>query len=395
MKTLSQKDFNNKRAVIRVDFNVPLDENFKVTDNTRIIAAKETIELVLKGGGSCVLISHLGRPQGKEDRFSLLHILEEVKQVLKVRVGFCDDCVGFEAEKAAAALRPGSVILMENLRYYSEETAGDLDFAAKLSKLGDYYINDAFGSAHRSHASTTIITQFFNGEKYFGKLLEKEVTALKKVMETGEKPVLAILGGSKISSKITIIENMLDKIDHLIIGGGMVYTFVKAMGGCVGQSICENDFCDYALELMEKAKAKGVQIHLPKDVIIADEFSNDAIKRPCDVYKIPEDWQGLDAGPETLKQFESVVLESKTILWNGPLGVFEFSSFATGTIMLGEYISKSTANGAFSLVGGGDSVAAVKQFGFESKMSYISTGGGAMLESLEGKTLPGIAALMQ
>ena len=395
MKTLSQKDFTNKRAVIRVDFNVPLDENFKVTDNTRIIAAKETIQLVLKGGGSCVLISHLGRPKEKDTQFSLSHILEEVKKVLNVPVEFCDDCVGPEAEKVTGDLKPGSVILMENLRYYSEETAGDIDFAAQLSKLGDCYINDAFGTAHRAHASTTIIAMFFKDEKYFGKLLEKEVTAIKKVMETGEKPVLAILGGAKVSSKITIIENMLDKIDHLIIGGGMVYTFVKAMGGSVGQSICEDEFCDYALELMEKAKVKGVQIHLPTDVIIADDFSNDANKRHCDVYKIPEDWQGLDAGPETLKQFESIALESKTILWNGPLGVFEFSSFATGTITLGEHISKSTANGAFSLVGGGDSVAAVKQFGFEFKMSYISTGGGAMLESLEGKTLPGIAALME
>jgi phosphoglycerate kinase len=395
MNTLSQKDFTNKRAVIRVDFNVPLDENFKVTDNTRIIAAKETIELVLESGGSCVLISHLGRPKGKDAQFSLSHILEEVKQVLNIPVEFCDDCVGPEAEKTTKDLKPGSVILMENLRYYSEETAGDVDFALQLSKLGDCYVNDAFGTAHRAHASTTIIAQFFKDEKYFGKLLENEFTAIKKVMETGEKPVLAILGGAKVSSKITIIENMLDKIDHLIIGGGMVYTFVKAMGGSVGQSICEDEFCDYALELMEKAKAKGVQIHLPTDVIIADDFSNDANKRLCDVYKITEDWQGLDAGPETLKQFESVVLESKTILWNGPLGVFEFSSFATGTITLGEHISKSTANGAFSLVGGGDSVAAVKQFGFESEMSYISTGGGAMLESLEGKTLPGIAALME
>jgi phosphoglycerate kinase len=395
MNTLSQKDFTNKRAVIRVDFNVPLDENFKVTDNTRIIAAKETIELVLESGGSCVLISHLGRPKGKDAQFSLSHILEEVKQVLNIPVEFCDDCVGPEAEKTTKDLKPGSVILMENLRYYSEETAGDVDFALQLSKLGDCYVNDAFGTAHRAHASTTIIAQFFKDEKYFGKLLENEFTAIKKVMETGEKPVLAILGGAKVSSKITIIENMLDKIDHLIIGGGMVYTFVKAMGGSVGQSICEDEFCDYALELMEKAKAKGVQIHLPTDVIIADDFSNDANKRLCDVYKITEDWQGLDAGPETLKQFESVVLESKTILWNGPLGVFEFSSFATGTITLGEHISKSTANGAFSLVGGGDSVAAVKQFGFESEMSYISTCGGAMLESLEGKTLPGIAALME
>ena len=365
MHTLTNKDFSGRKALIRVDFNVPLDGNFQVTDSTRILAAKESIDYILNQGGSCVLISHLGRPKGKD-------------AAPRTR---CDDC-------------NDEVILIENLRYYPEETAGDVDFALGLSKLGDFYVNDAFGTAHRPHASTTIVAQFFDEDKYFGKLLEKEVKAVQKVMDKGEKPVLAILGGAKVSSKITIIENMLDKIDHLIIGGGMVYTFSKAMGGNIGQSICEDDYTDFALELMDKAKTKNVKIHLPTDVIIANDFSNNANKKTCKVSEIPDDWQGLDAGPETLKAFEQVVMNSKTILWNGPLGVFEFENFATGTIALGEYISKSTAAGAYSLVGGGDSVAAVKQFGLQSKMSYISTGGGAMLESLEGKSLPGIAALL-
>jgi phosphoglycerate kinase len=337
----------------------------------------------------------LGRPKGKDLKLSLSHIVSKVEEILQVPVSFFGDCVGRAAEQAVASIVPGGVTLMENLRFYKEETAGDLDFAEGLSKLGDCYVNDAFGTAHRAHASTTIIAQFFKEDKFFGRLLEKEVKAIEKVMKSGENPVLAILGGAKVSSKITIIENMLDKIDHLIIGGGMVYTFAKAQGGSVGQSICEDDYCDYALELLEKAKAKGVEVHLPTDVIIADDFSNDANRKVCKVGKIPDDWEGLDAGPETLKNFEHVVMQSKTILWNGPLGVFEFENFSGGTISLGEHISKSTAAGAFSLVGGGDSVAAVKQFGFEDKMSYISTGGGAMLESLEGKTLPGIAALLE
>ena len=394
MHTLSNNDFSNRKAVIRVDFNVPLNDSFQVTDSTRILAAKESIDYILNQGGSCVLISHLGRPKGKDSNLSLSHIIYKVEEILGRPVAFCDDCVGPKAEAAAEALNPGEVLLMENLRYYPEETAGDVDFAYGLSKLGDFYVNDAFGTAHRAHASTTIIAQFFDEDKYFGKLLENEVIAVQKVLETGEKPVLAILGGAKVSSKITIIENMLDKIDHLIIGGGMVYTFAKAMGGKVGKSICEDDYIDFALQLMEKAKAKGVKIHLPIDVIIAADFSNDANKKICSLSEIPEDWQGLDAGPETLKAFETVVMNAKTILWNGPLGVFEFENFAAGTIALGEQIAKSTAAGTFSLVGGGDSVAAVKQFGFEAKMSYISTGGGAMLESLEGKTLPGIAALL-
>ena len=395
MRTLANQDFSNQRAVVRVDFNVPIDDEFHVTDSTRITAAKETIDYILKQGGSCVLISHLGRPKGKDPKLSLINIVKKVEEILGVSVSFFPDCVGAEAEKATADLKPGSVMLMENLRFYAEETAGDLAFAEGLSKLGDCYVNDAFGTAHRAHASTTIIAQFFNENKFFGILLEKEVKAIEKVMKSGEKPVLAILGGAKVSSKITIIENMLDKIDHLIIGGGMVYTFAKAQGGSVGQSICEEDYCDYALELLKKAKAKGVEVHLPTDVIIADAFSNDANQKVCKVGEIPDDWEGLDAGPDTQKSFEDLVMQSKTILWNGPLGVFEFENFSKGTIALGEHIAKSTAAGAFSLVGGGDSVSAVKQFGFEDKMSYISTGGGAMLESLEGKTLPGIAALME
>ena len=393
MRTLINNDFSNRRALIRVDFNVPLDENLKVTDSTRILAAKESIEYILSNGGSCVLISHLGRPKGKDPALSLSHIVYKVSEVLGLNISFCDDCVGLNAEAAASALKPGEVLLMENLRYYPEETAGDTDFALALSKLGDFYVNDAFGTAHRAHSSTTIIAQFFDEEKYFGKLLEREFKAVQKIMKTGDKPVLAILGGAKVSSKITIIENILDKIDHLIIGGGMVYTFVKALGGNIGQSICEDNYTDFALELIEKAKLKNVKIHLPIDVIIADSFSNNANKKTCKASEIPDNWQGLDAGPETLTAFEKVVMNSKTILWNGPLGVFEFEKFSIGTIVLGKIIGKSTSAGAFSLVGGGDSVAAVKKFSLESKMSYISTGGGAMLECLEGKTLPGIEAL--
>lgn len=395
MRTIANQDFLNRRAIVRVDFNVPIDDKFQVTDTTRIKAAKETIDYIINQGGSCVLISHLGRPNGKDPNFSLSHIVNKVQEILQVPVTFFHDCVGKRSEIAAASIVPGEVILMENLRFYKEETAGDFDFAKSLSKLGDCYVNDAFGTAHRAHASTTIIAQFFKEDKFFGRLLEKEVKAIEKVMKSGESPVLAILGGAKISSKITIIENMLDKIDHLIIGGGMVYTFSKALGGSIGQSIFEEEHCDYALELLEKAKAKGVEVHLPTDVIIADDFSNHANRKVCKLGQIPDDWEGMDAGPETLKNFEHLVMESKTILWNGPLGVFEFENFSAGTIALGKHIAKSTVAGAFSLVGGGDSVAAVKQFGFEDTMSYISTGGGAMLESLEGKNLPGIDALLE
>ncbi|CDF81238.1 phosphoglycerate kinase [Formosa agariphila KMM 3901] len=394
MKTLNDFDFNNKKALIRVDFNVPLDEDYNVTDNTRIVSAKPTIIKILEDGGSCVLMSHLGRPKGAQDEFSLKHISEEVSNVLGVSVKFVSDCVGEKAEQAVANLQPGEVLLLENLRFYSEETAGDEKFAEQLSKLGDIYVNDAFGTAHRAHASTTIVAQFFPEKKCFGYLLAQEIESIQKVMETGEKPVLAVLGGAKVSSKITIIENILDKVDHLIIGGGMTFTFIKAQGGQVGDSICEDDKMELALDILKQAKEKNVQIHIPVDVVAANAFSNDAETQIVDVTKIPEGWQGLDAGPKSIENFNKVVLESKTILWNGPLGVFEMPTFAKGTIALGDSIAEATKNGAFSLVGGGDSVAAVKQFGFENKVSYVSTGGGAMLESLEGKTLPGIAAIL-
>jgi len=394
MTTLNDFNFNNKTALIRVDFNVPLNERFEVTDSTRIIAARPTIMKVLEDGGSCVLMSHLGRPEGIQDKYSLRHLVESIEEILGVEVKFVSNCIGHEPEEAVDKLEPGQVLLLENLRFHAEETKGDIKFAEQLSKLGDIYVNDAFGTAHRAHASTTIVAQFFSGRKCFGSLLAQEIESIKKIMETGEKPVLAILGGAKVSSKITIIENILDKIDHLIIGGGMTFTFIKAQGGSVGDSICEDDKMDLALEILEQAKVKNVVIHLPVDVVAADAFSNDAQTQIVDVKTIPNGWQGLDAGPGSLENFYDIVTRCKTILWNGPLGVFEMENFANGTIALGSYIVEATKKGAFSLVGGGDSVAAVKQFGFQDKVSYVSTGGGAMLESLEGKTLPGIEAIL-
>ena len=393
MTTVNQLDLKNKKAIIRVDFNVPLNDAHQVTDNTRIVAAKPTIDAVLSAGGSCILMSHLGRPKGVTPELSLQHIISAVEEVLGHKVIFAQDSIGEDAQSKAAAIKPGEILLLENLRFHEEETAGDEGFAKALASLADVYINDAFGTAHRAHASTTIIAQYFNQNKAVGNLLEQEIIAIDKVLKTGEKPVLAILGGSKVSSKITIIEHILSKVDHLIIGGGMAYTFVKAKGGKVGNSICEDDYLEYTLELLEKAKANNVQIHLPVDVIATTDFSNDTERKTMNINEIEDGWEGLDAGPISLQNFEKVVLESKTILWNGPLGVFEFSNFANGTIKLGTFIAQSTSAGAFSLVGGGDSVAAVKQFGFADKVSYVSTGGGAMLESLEGKTLPGIAAL--
>ena len=394
MKTLNNFDFKNKKAIIRVDFNVPLDENFNVTDATRIEAAKPTIDAILAQGGSVILMSHLGRPKGAEEKYSLKHILKTTSEVLGVPVQFASNCVGEEAQNAAKNLQPGQVLLLENLRFHDEEEAGNVAFAKELASLGDIYVNDAFGTAHRAHASTTIIAQFFPTSKCFGLLLAKEIESLNKVLKNSEKPVTAVLGGSKVSSKITVIENILDKVDHMIIGGGMTFTFVKALGGKIGDSICEDDKQELALEILRLAKEKGVQIHIPVDVIAADDFSNTAKTQVVDVNQIPDGWQGLDAGPNSLANFEKVILESKTILWNGPLGVFEMESFAKGTIALGNYIAAATEKGAFSLVGGGDSVAAVKQFGLEDKMSYVSTGGGAMLEMLEGRTLPGIAAIL-
>ena len=395
MKTLNDFNFNNKKAIIRVDFNVPLDENFKVTDATRIEAAKPTIDKILKDGGSVILMSHLGRPKGVEAKYSLQHIVSKTEEILGQKVHFASDCIGEIAENAAKNLQPGEILLLENLRFYAEEEKGDVEFSKKLASLGDIYVNDAFGTAHRAHASTTIIAQFFKEAKCFGYLLAKEIESIEKVLKNSEKPVVAILGGSKVSSKITVIENILDKVNHMIIGGGMTFTFVKALGGKIGNSICEDDKLELAIEILKQAKEKGVQIHIPVDVVAADAFSNDANTQVVDVNKIPDGWQGLDAGPKSLEIFKRIILDSKTILWNGPLGVFEMENFAKGTISLGEYIAESTANGAFSLVGGGDSVAAVKQFGLEPKMSYVSTGGGAMLEMLEGRTLPGIAAILE
>ncbi len=395
MKTIDDYNFEDKKALIRVDFNVPLDRDFNVTDTSRIEAAKPSVLKVLEDGGAAVLMSHLGRPKGAVNPdMSLSHICEKVSEIIGVQIKFVEDCIGTTVETAVSELQNGEVLLLENLRFYGEEEKGDEAFAQALSKNGDIYVNDAFGTAHRAHASTTIVANYFSENKCFGYLLAREIKAIDKVMQTGEKPVTAILGGAKVSSKITIIENILDKVDHLIIGGGMTYTFIKAQGGRVGDSICEDDKMALALNILKQADEKGVKIHLPVDVLAADAFDNNAKTQFVDVAEIPDGWQGLDAGPQTLENFKKVILNSKTILWNGPVGVFEMESFAKGTIAVGNAIDEATQSGAFSLVGGGDSVAAVKQFGFKEKVSYVSTGGGAMLESLEGRTLPGIAAIM-
>jgi phosphoglycerate kinase len=394
MKTLQDFDFSGKKALIRVDFNVPLNENFEVTDSTRIVAAKPTIDYILKQGGSVVLMSHLGRPKGeKNDTFSLKHIVDKVTEILGVQVAFVHDCIGDKVAQAVNDLKAGGVLLLENLRFYGEEEKGDKTFAKQLSQWGDVYVNDAFGTAHRAHASTTIVAEFFTNKACFGKLLQQELESIAKVLKTPERPVTAILGGSKVSSKIGVIENILDKIDHLIIGGGMSYTFIKAQGGKIGDSICEDDKMELALDILAKAKKMGVKVHLPLDVIAADAFDNKAKTKEVPINDIPDRWQGLDIGPKTEIAFSFVIMQSKTILWNGPVGVFELPTFAKGTIELGNAIADATEDGAFSLVGGGDSVAAVKQFGFKNKVSYVSTGGGAMLEMLEGKTLPGVAAI--
>ncbi|MEM0517439.1 phosphoglycerate kinase [Aequorivita flava] len=395
MKTVNDINFKNKKALIRVDFNVPLNDDFKVTDVTRIRAAKPTILKILEDGGSCVLMSHLGRPKNRESEFSLQHIIKPLSEILGVQVKFVDDCVGPNVEEAVTSLKSGEILLLENLRYYNDETNGDQDFAEKLSKFGDIYVNDAFGTAHRAHASTAIIARFFEENKCFGLLLASEIENVKKVLESNEKPVTAIIGGAKVSSKITIIENILDKIDHLIIGGGMAFTFIKAQGGKIGNSLVEDDKQELALEILKLAKNKHVEVHLPVDAIIADSFSGTANTNVSDIKTIPDGWMGLDVGPETNQIFAQVLLNSKTILWNGPVGVFEMDKFAEGTKALGKNIAKATEKGAFSLVGGGDSVAAVQQFNLSDSVSYVSTGGGAMLEMLEGKTLPGIKTLLQ
>ena len=393
MRTLKDINFEGQRAIVRVDFNVPLDKDLQITDITRIKAAKPTIDYILSKGGSCVLLSHLGRPNGFEQSLSFQNIIDKVSEILETKVQFCKTSIGPIAQSKADSLMPGEVLLMENLRFNAEETEGDVVFSERLSKLGTIFVNDAFGTAHRPHASTTIIANFFQNNKCFGSLLEKEVLAIDKVIKDGTPPILAILGGAKVSTKITIIESLLEKVDHLIIGGGMVYTFTKALGGKVGNSICELDYCDYALDLIDKAKQKNVKLHFPIDVVAGNSFSNEAKQKIFDVMEIGTGWEALDAGPESIKKFHDVIIKCKTILWNGPLGVFEFPNFSEGTIAAGKSIAEATINGSFSLVGGGDSVAAVKKFKMDNDMSYISTGGGAMLESLEGKTLPGIAAL--
>ena len=395
MKTINDFNFKNKKALIRVDFNVPLNEALEVTDSTRILAAKNTIIKVLEDGGSCVLMSHLGRPNGIEEIFSLKHIVNKVSEIIGVQVRFCEDCIGENAEKAVSELGNGELLLLENLRFHKEEKAGDEQFAKELSNLGDIYINDAFGTAHRAHASTTVIAKYFSENKCFGMLLASEIANINKVLTHSEKPVTAIIGGAKVSSKITIIESILDKIDHIIIGGGMAFTFIKAQGGSIGSSLVEDDKQEMALSILKIAKEKNVKVHLPVDAIIADQFSNDATIKTEAINTIPEGWMGLDVGPKTNDIFSDVILNSKTVLWNGPVGVFELKKFATGTVSLGNAIAEATENGTFSLVGGGDSVAAVKQFNLSDKVSYVSTGGGAMLEMLEGKTLPGIQAILE
>lgn len=394
MKTINDFNFKDKKALVRVDFNVPQDADLKVTDNTRIQAVTPTIEKILNDGGSVILMTHLGRPKGKvAEEFSLKNILPEIEKVLGKSVKFCSDCIGEEAKNMSAELQPGEILLLENLRFHTEEENGDEAFAKQLADLGDAYVNDAFGTAHRAHASTAVIAQYFPSTKHFGLLMAKELEAIDRVLKSGEKPITAILGGSKVSSKITIIENILPAIDNLIIGGGMAFTFIRALGGDIGNSLVEVDKQTLALEILEKAKAQNVEVYLPVDSLIADDFNNDAERKEVDIYEIPDGWMGLDAGVRSRKIFHDVIMNSRTILWNGPIGVFEMSNFAEGTVALGDSIAKSTSLGAFSLVGGGDSVAFVKQFGYEDKVSYVSTGGGAMLESLEGMELPGVKAI--
>lgn len=394
MKTVNDINFSNKKALIRVDFNVPLDKKtFEVTDDNRISSTIPTLKKILNDGGSCILMSHLGRPkEGPEEKYSLKHTLQTAEKLLGRRVQFANDCIGQEAENKASNLKPGEVLLLENLRFHKEEEKGDLDFAKKLSKLGDVYVNDAFGTAHRAHASTTIVAQFFK-EKCAGLVMAAELDNAKKVMENADKPFTAIMGGAKISDKMLIIEKLLDKVDNLIIGGGMSYTFFKALGGNVGNSLVEEDKLDLAKNLIQQAKAKGVDLHLPIDSIIADKFDGEANIEIASNHSIKAGWMGLDIGPQASKVFSDVILESKTILWNGPMGVFEMKMFENGTKTIAEAIVKATENGAFSLIGGGDSAAAVAKFNFNDKVSYVSTGGGALLEYFEGKVLPGVLAL--
>lgn len=395
MANISSYDFSNKRALVRVDFNVPLNkETLEVTDDTRIRAALPTIKHILENGGSVVLASHLGRPkEGPEDKFSLRHIVGKIESLLGKPVKFANDCVGASSFEMSAALQPGEVLLLENVRFYKQETAGTEAFAADLAKHGDCYVNDAFGTAHRAHASTTVVANYFPNDKMFGFLLEAEIKSVDRVLNSEDKPLTAIVGGAKVSSKITIIERLLEKVDHLIVGGGMAYTFVKAQGGEVGSSLVEDDYLSVANDILAKAKAKGVNLYIPTDTIIADKFDNNASTQLVPIGQIPSGWMGLDVGPDTIAACSEIIEQSKLILWNGPMGVFEMSNFQKGTVEVAQAIVRATDNGAFSLIGGGDSVAAINQFGLAEKVSYVSTGGGAMLEYLEGIELPGIKAI--
>lgn len=395
MQTISNYDFKGKRALIRVDFNVPLNsENFEITDDTRIRAALPTIQLILKNGGSVVLMSHLGRPKlGPEDKFSLKHIAPHLSNLLGLPILFSNSCIGAEAEALTSKLQPGQVVLLENLRFFQHETAGDKTFAEQLARHGDVYVNDAFGTAHRAHASTAIIAQFFQNDKMFGLLLENEIKNVDLVLNSDKKPVTAIVGGAKVSSKITIIERLIEKVDYLIIGGGMAYTFAKAKGGKIGSSLVEDDYLDIALSILDKAKTHDTVICLPTDTIVADTFSNDANTQVVDINNIPDGWMGLDIGEKSGESFCKVIEQSATLLWNGPMGVFEMDNFQQGTIAVANAIVEATKKGAFSLIGGGDSVAAINKYDLADQVSYVSTGGGAMLEHLEGIELPGIAAI--
>ena len=392
MQNIDNYNFTDKKAIVRVDFNVPLNANFEVTDNTRIVAALPTIKKIASQG-AVILMSHLGRPKTKEEKFSLKHIVPELSKLLGKNVQFIDDCIGENVKSKVAALKNGDVLLLENLRYYPEEKKGDKAFAKQLAELADVYVNDAFGTAHRAHASTTIIAQFFPDNKMFGYLIENELKSLQKVLTEHEKPFTAILGGAKVSSKIIVIEKLLEKVDNLIIAGGMTYTFIKAQGGNIGSSLVEDDYLDMAKELIIKAKTSGINLILPIDSVNADKFAEDANTETTAVNEVKDNWMGLDIGPETVKLFSDIILNSKTVLWNGPAGVFEMDKFAQGTIKIAEALAEATSKGCYTLVGGGDSVAAVKKYHLDDKVSYVSTGGGAMLEFLEGKDLPGIAAM--
>lgn len=396
MKNMDSYNFSGKKALIRVDFNVPLNDKYEVTDNTRIVASLPTIKKVLSGGGSVILMSHLGRPKnGYEDKFSLKHIVAEVEKLIGQPIKFAPDCIGVEAKELAESLKPGEVLMLENLRFYASETKGDLDFTEKLAKLGDVYVNDAFGTAHRAHASTTIIAQFFPNDKMFGYLIEKEIFSVSKVLREGVAPITAIVGGAKVSSKIIIMEQLLDKVNNIIIGGGMAYTFAKAQGGNIGSSLVEMDFLETALDILAKAKSKNVTILLPEDTLAADKFSEEANTQICGTNNIAEGWMGMDIGEKAIASFTHCIVNSKTILWNGPVGVFEMDKFQNGTKAIALAVAEATKKGAFTLVGGGDSVAAVNKFNLAEQVSHVSTGGGAMLEYLEGKELPGIAAIME